>query len=227
MYDIEKYVLLFFIYAFLGWIMEVIGKLIQQKKFINRGFLIGPYCPIYGHGAILITILLSRYKANPFILFFMAILICSILEYATSYFMEKIFHARWWDYSQYKFNINGRICLRTMIPFGILGCFIIYISNPLFLEIIEKIPQSILLVLCIFLVSIFIIDNLISFNIIRNVQTTGKKIKDNTEEITQKVKEILIKRSILHRRLIQAFPNMKIRIKQKIKQRNNRKENQE
>ncbi|MFR0823579.1 MAG: putative ABC transporter permease [Clostridia bacterium] len=226
MYDIEKYVLLFFIYAFLGWIMEVIGKLIQQKKFINRGFLIGPYCPIYGHGAILITILLSRYKANPFILFFMAILICSILEYATSYFMEKIFHARWWDYSQYKFNINGRICLRTMIPFGILGCFIIYISNPLFLEIIEKIPQSILLVLCIFLVSIFIIDNLISFNIIRNVQTTGKKIKDNTEEITQKVKEILIKRSILHRRLIQAFPNMKIRIKQKIKQRNNRKENQ-
>ena len=101
MYDIEKYVLLFFIYAFLGWIMEVIGKLIQQKKFINRGFLIGPYCPIYGHGAILITILLSRYKANPFILFFMAILICSILEYATSYFMEKIFHARWWDYSQY------------------------------------------------------------------------------------------------------------------------------
>lgn len=226
MYDIEKYVLLFFIYAFLGWIMEVIGKLIQQKKFINRGFLIGPYCPIYGHGAILITILLSRYKANPFILFFMAILICSILEYATSYFMEKIFHARWWDYSQYKFNINGRICLRTMIPFGILGCFIIYISNPLFLEMIKKIPQSILLVLCIFLVSIFIIDNLISFNIIRNVQTTGKKVKDNTEEITQKVKEILIKRSILHRRLIQAFPNMKIRIKQKIKQRNNRKENQ-
>ena len=89
--------------------MEVIGKLIEKRKFVNRGFLIGPYCPIYGHGAILITILLQKYIDDPIALFIMGVVVCSILEYLTSYFMEKIFHARWWDYSRYKFNINDSI----------------------------------------------------------------------------------------------------------------------
>ena len=106
-YTVETYLLLFFIYSNAGWLMEVIGKLIEKKKFINRGFLIGPYCPIYGHGAILITILLEKYTNDPIALFIMGVVICSILEYLTSYFMEKIFHARWWDYSRYKFNINA------------------------------------------------------------------------------------------------------------------------
>ena len=89
--DIRVYFLLFMIYSFAGWCMEVIGKLIQYKRFINRGFLIGPYCPIYGTGAILITFLLKSFTSNPLILFIMAILVCGTLEYLTSFFMEKLY----------------------------------------------------------------------------------------------------------------------------------------
>ena len=141
-YDIRVYFLLFMIYSVLGWIMEVTCKLIQYKRFINRGFLIGPYCPIYGCGGILITVLLNRYMSDPFVLFVMAILLCGTLEYLTSYFMEKAFKARWWDYSQRKFNINGRICLGTIIPFGILGLFISYVSNPFLLMFAPECSHS-------------------------------------------------------------------------------------
>ena len=88
-----------------GWFIEIINGLIQTKKFVNRGFLIGPYCPIYGVGGILITLLLSKYYDDPIVLFFMGIAVCGILEYLTSYIMEKFFKARWWDYSKRKFRL--------------------------------------------------------------------------------------------------------------------------
>lgn len=218
-HSIEIYILLFFTYAILGWLMEVGCKLVETKKFINRGFLIGPYCPIYGWGAIIITLLLNKYLADPIALFIMAIVICSIIEYATSYFMEKIYHARWWDYSRRKYNINGRICLETMIPFGILGVLIMYFANPFFTGIYEKIPEIALTVICSFLVIVFLIDNIISSHIISTIKVEGIKAeKDNTKEITEKVKQILQSKSFLHKRLINAFPDIKnIRGKLKLK----------
>ena len=127
---IRFYFLLFISYSVIGWIMETILKTIEYKKFVNRGFLIGPYCPIYGCGALLMTFLLQGYVHDPIVLFVFNIIICSILEYSTSYIMEKIFKARWWDYSYTKYNINGRICLDTMIPFGLLGLLMMYVINP-------------------------------------------------------------------------------------------------
>ena len=192
-YDIRVYFLLFMIYSVLGWTMEVTCKLIQYKRFINRGFLIGPYCPIYGCGGILITVLLNRYMSDPFVLFVMAILLCGTLEYLTSYFMEKAFKARWWDYSQRKFNINGRICLGTIIPFGILGLFISYVSNPFLLG------------------TIFVVDNIVSGIVVRFLKKTEvsvSKKEDNTEEITKQVREILDQKSALHRRLMNAYPKL-------------------
>ena len=121
--------LLFIFYSFLGWLMEVTCKLIQYKRFINRGFLMGPICPIYGHGAIIMLILLKDFASNPFILFVMSMLVCTTLEYLTSYFMEKLFSARWWDYSNKKFNINGRVCLRNTLCFGILAIVLVYFLN--------------------------------------------------------------------------------------------------
>lgn len=218
-HSIEIYILLFFTYAILGWLMEVGCKLVETKKFINRGFLIGPYCPIYGWGAIIITLLLNKYLPDPLALFIMSIVICSIIEYATSYFMEKIYHARWWDYSRRKYNINGRICLETMIPFGILGVLIMYFANPFFTGIYEKIPEIALTVICSFLVIVFLIDNIISSHIISTIKFEGIKAeKDNTKEITEKVKQILQSKSFLHKRLINAFPDIKnIRGKLKLK----------
>lgn len=217
LHTIEIYFLLFISYAFLGWCMEVTCKLIQYKKFINRGFLIGPYCPIYGWGALTITILLKRYMEDPLVLFVMSTLICSIIEYLTSYFMEKKYHARWWDYSNKKFNINGRICLETLIPFGILGVAIMYGTNPILFKLYNQIPQLVMNILTSILFIGFIVDNIISSNIISSINVEGNKlIKDNTEEITEKIKQILRQKSWLHRRLINAYPGLKD-IKVKIK----------
>lgn len=231
LHTIEIYFLLFISYAFLGWCMEVTCKFIQYKKFINRGFLIGPYCPIYGWGALTITILLKRYMEDPLVLFVMSTIICSIIEYLTSYFMEKKYHARWWDYSNKKFNINGRICLETLIPFGILGVAIMYGTNPILFKLYNQIPQLVINILTVILFIGFIVDNIISSNIISSINVEGNKlIKDNTEEITEKIKQVLRQKSWLHRRLINAYPGLKdikVKIKkveQKIDERRKRKE---
>lgn len=231
LHTIEIIFLLFISYAFLGWCMEVTCKFIQYKKFINRGFLIGPYCPIYGWGALAITILLKRYMEEPLVLFVMSTLICSIIEYLTSYFMEKKYHARWWDYSNKKFNINGRICLETLIPFGILGVAIMYGTNPILFKLYNQIPQLVINILTVILFIGFIVDNIISSNIISSINVEGNKlIKDNTEEITEKIKQVLRQKSWLHRRLINAYPGLKdikVKIKkveQKIDERRKRKE---
>lgn len=215
--SIEMYFMLFIIYSSLGWFMEVACKLIEKHKFINRGFLIGPYCPIYGWGCLLIIILLNKYLSDPIVLFVMSIVICSILEYMTSLVMEKFFKARWWDYSNRKFNINGRICLETMLPFGILGLIMMYFINPFIVDLLNIIPITILNVLAIIIFIIFLIDNIISFNIISNIKKVSNKYTDNTEEITKKVRDILSKKSLLNRRLINAFPNMEAKIR-KIKE---------
>ena len=231
LHTIEIYFLLFISYAFLGWCMEVTCKFIQYKKFINRGFLIGPYCPIYGWGALAITTLLKRYMEDPLVLFVMSTLICSIIEYLTSYFMEKKYHARWWDYSNKKFNINGRICLETLIPFGILGVAIMYGTNPILFKLYNQIPQLVINILTAILFIGFIVDNIISSNIISSINVEGNKlIKVNTEEITEKIKQVLRQKSWLHRRLINAYPGLKdikVKIKkveQKIDERRKRKE---
>lgn len=219
-YTIPIYFLLFIIYSVAGWLMEVTCKSIEAKKFINRGFLIGPYCPIYGWGAIIITILLKRYIDDGVVLFFMSIITCGILEYTTSYVMEKLFHARWWDYSRRKYNINGRVCLETLIPFGILGIIIMYVTNPFILKQLSKIPEGSLNIIAIIIFILFTIDSIISLKIVSNVRQTSTKLnkeladkKDNTEEITAKVKEILRNKSILNRRLIEAYPDLQAKIK--------------
>lgn len=223
-----RYVLLFFVYSFLGWCLEVVCKLVSDHKFVNRGFLIGPYCPIYGHGALIMTLLLNRYLNDPVTLFIMIILCCSLLEYFTSYFLEKIFHTRWWDYSGYRFNINGRICLETMVPFGLFGLFIMYITNPFFLGLINKISTPILIFLTIILLSVYLVDNIISFKIIKNIQHVGEDIqkkqlikKDDTERITKLVKkQVEDSMKTFERRIVHAFPHLQV-IKTKVKKRRN------
>lgn len=219
--DIRIYFLLFIIYSFIGWCMEVALKLIESRKFVNRGFLIGPYCPIYGYGAILITFLLKKYVYDPLTLFIMAILVCGILEYSTSYLMEKIFKARWWDYSKNKFNINGRVCLETIIPFGLLGLLIMYVTNPFFLAKLEKLPEEWLNILFWGLLLIFITDNIVSTVVISYIKKAlkfiGKEL-DSTEEITNKIREVLRQKSPLHKRLADAYPKLeavKLKIKEK------------
>lgn len=212
MYSFSFYFILFIMYSSIGWCLEVTCKLLEKHRFINRGFLIGPYCPIYGWGCLGITIFLSKFSHNPILLFIMTIIYCSILEYFTSYIMEKLFNARWWDYSKRKYNLNGRICAETMIPFGIFGLIIIYIVNPIITKILLLLSPAVINILSIILFIIFISDNIISIYIMVEFRKTIKLIeKDGTEEITKHVKQILLNKNYLYKRLIKAFPNIKSR----------------
>lgn len=223
MRNVFTYFMLFFIYAILGWIIETTLVSIEKRKFVNRGFLIGPYCPIYGFGGLAITILLKNYTKDPIVLFLMAVIICGTLEYFTSYIMEKIFKARWWDYSAKKYNINGRICLETVVPFGILGCLVMYVLNPITFKYLNMLSNSMLNIISAICFTIFITDNIVSYNVISSFTKTIKtinvgKIKDNTEEITKKVREVLIGKSFFNKRLMEAYPNLQAKIKEKARQ---------
>ena len=223
MRNVFTYFMLFFIYAILGWIIETTLVSIEKRKFVNRGFLIGPYCPIYGFGGLAITILLKNYTKDPIVLFLMAVIICGTLEYFTSYIMEKIFKARWWDYSAKKYNINGRICLETVVPFGILGCLVMYVLNPITFKYLNMLSNSMLNIISAICFTIFITDNIVSYNVISSFTKTVKtinvgKIKDNTEELTKKVREVLIGKSFFNKRLMEAYPNLQAKIKEKARQ---------
>ena len=136
------------------------------------------------------------------------------LEYFTSYLMEKIFKARWWDYSEKKYNLNGRICLDTLIPFGILGVIVIMFVNPLLFSFLNWIPNVVRIVLGIIIFVIFMIDIVFSITVIFSLRGTIKNVAlDNTEEITDLVKKVIRERSIIHRRLVKAFPNLKIKLR--------------
>ena len=133
--------------------------------------------------------------------------------------VEIIFKARWWDYSQRKFNLNGRVCLGTIIPFGILGLMVTYVTNPFLLGKLELIPEMWLNIVSGTLLAIYVVDNIVSGVVIKAIKKadiTASKETDNTEEITKKVREILQSKSALHRRLVDAFPKLqavKIKIK--------------
>ncbi len=126
-----KIILLFFIYSFLGWVCETFYCSIGKRKFVNRGFLNGPICPVYGFGALLVVYLLEPFlKFNIFVIFIAGMIATSVLEYITGFLLEKLFHLKWWDYSTYRFNINGRVCLKNSLMFGALSVALTYFIHP-------------------------------------------------------------------------------------------------
>lgn len=207
---IEQLLALYYIYSVAGWIMETVSVSIQKRKFVDRGFLIGPYCPIYGTGVVAITVLLKKYSDDVVATFFMSIIICGILEYMTSYFMEKIFKARWWDYTNRKFNINGRVCLQNLVIFGILGTFIVFVANPFLLKYINMIPITTLHIILGIFSFIFLLDTIVSYKLIFELKDISRELKDNTIEISEKVKKRIRSWKIgLYRRFVRAFPRIK------------------
>jgi len=154
---LKTYFLWFIIYSLIGWIYETILCSIGQRKFVNRGFLNGPYYPIYGFGAIIDIIFLGKLN-NTALIFSLGALLACILEYFTSWALEKLFHARWWDYSYMRFNFKGRICLLGAIVFGTLSAILIRIVHPVVLSYTYRIPESTLNILSLALFIIFLFD---------------------------------------------------------------------
>ena len=158
MLDIICYIfLLFILYSFFGYIIEIITCSFGTKKLVlNRGFFLGPYLPIYGISCLLMGSFIIRYKSDLVTVFVMSAFVCTTIEYITSYILEKIFKARWWDYSDKRFNIEGRVCLFNAFLFGIGGVFFTYVLNPIVISIVGKIPVLVLRVISIILMIIFI-----------------------------------------------------------------------
>jgi uncharacterized membrane protein len=180
------YIFYFIIYSFLGWVCETIYCSIIDKQYVNRGFLKGPICPIYGAGAFIAIILLAPFSENIIILFLSAMIFTSILEYSTGFLLETIFNLRWWDYSSYKFNIKGRVCLLNSILFGILSVVTIKIINPILVEIIKDISLSIIIGICNISIIYFLTDAAVTAS---KVLQLGGKLKEMSalfEEIREK-----------------------------------------
>ncbi len=217
--------LYFFIYSVLGWITEEIYCRLCEGQWTNRGFLYGPYCPIYGFGGILVVIFLEPFYSNPIVIFFLACLLTTTLEYITSYIMEKLFDAKWWDYSHLPFNLKGRVCLLNSVLFGILGLFITYIIHPNIQALISNIPNIYLPYVVFIIFVILVIDSICTLNTILNLKVKLSylseiknkiQIKTNSSiqnsELIKQLEDLKLefinKKDTLKNRLINAFPNM-------------------
>ena len=139
----DSYIILFFIFSILGYISEVIYCSIPQHRFVNRGFLYGPYLPIYGSGAMIVLVLLEPFRSNPVLIFIFGLVLTSMLEYFTSWALEKLFSVKLWDYSKHRVNINGRVCMLNSTLFGIMGLVLVYVVYPPLSDFIARIPRII------------------------------------------------------------------------------------
>ena len=183
----------FILYSFAGWLLESVSKSIIEKKLVNSGFLNGPICPIYGLGAIIMTLFLSFLKDNPVLLFIAAFFILSIWEYIVGVVLEKLFKVKYWDYSHLKFNIQGRVCLKNSIYWGILGVAFICFVHPFVQSNVESIQINILLAIDIIVSVLLIFDVIISVKDAINFETAINKINELGEVIKEKLEELNIK----------------------------------
>lgn len=199
------YIFLYFVfYSVIGYICEVFYVYLGDKKWVNRGFMHGPYIPIYGNGAMLVSFAITsmHIKKDSFIIFLFGVVLCSLLEYTTSYVMEKVFHNRWWDYSERKYNLNGRVCLQNSVLFGVGSVAIIYLFNPLFNKLYHVMCTTTLMWVSIIIFITMLTDFLISFFEALKVSSVASHLDKLIEEYEKK--KTLGKK--IKTRLIEAYP---------------------
>lgn len=178
MYFIDLF-LMYILFSFFGWVIETIYCSSLEKRFVHRGFLNGPVCPIYGTGALAVGISLSYIKINPlfdiFLVFVLGVVICSAVEYLVSLILEKIFRMKLWDYSHFPLNLNGRIWIGYSLGWGVMSLFLVYLINPFMRKILTFLPDDFKVILAIFLLIVFLTDMLFT---ILNVQAISKKLNE-------------------------------------------------
>ena len=170
---LREFAWIFLIYGFVGWCTEVIFAAVNSGKFVNRGFLNGPICPIYGFGILAVVRLLKPFGNNILLLFVGSVLITSGLEYITGFLLEKLFHQKWWDYSDVPFNIQGYICLKFSLLWGLACMFIVEIIHPLVIKFIHLLPSTLSTILCAVFLSAAITDFILT---LINVLKLPKKL---------------------------------------------------
>ena len=170
--------LIFIMFSVVGWISEVLYVgIFHEHKFVNRGFLHGPLCPVYGFGGVVILILPPFLYETWIPLFFASMLLCTAVEYFVSWVMEKLFHARWWDYSHYKFNIRGRVCLLNSVLFGFLGLGVIRFVYPHMLGFLNWLGDFVIQVSSDSIAAVLTVDMFLTVRKLVDFSTTMEKIK--------------------------------------------------
>ncbi len=178
-----KLLSMFFVYACMGWCMEVVFCGLNNGHFINRGFLNGPVCPIYGVGGVVIITLLTPISGNVFVLFLGAVVVTSLIELLTGYALEKLYHARWWDYSEEPFNIKGYICLKFSLAWGIVGVILMRGIHPAVSKIIDVFPHVLGTILLSVFTAVFIADCIVTFISVKKLTDRMEVMEDIAEKI--------------------------------------------
>ena len=206
--------LVFMLYSVAGYLCEIVCSSIKQKKLVNRGFLCGPYCPIYGVGSLFILFLLLRFKEDPVIVYVLGAIITTAIEYVTSFILEKIFHNKWWDYSDEKFNIHGRVFLFNTLLFGFGSLVIIYTGNDIITKILSCFSPLAMNITAYSLLIIFVIDFIYSAIIAYNLRNRiiiceelkREKLAKLPGMLEKKLRERVEKFKTYPKRLLDAFP---------------------
>ena len=207
MYDVDTIVLTFFIYSVLGWICEVVYCSVPKKHFVNRGFLFGPYLPIYGFGATFVIVLLEPfYDSWPMVMILSAV-ITSVLEYITSFLLEKIFKVKLWDYSTYPLNLNGRICALNSTLFALLSLFIIYVINTPVYSFLSSLNPTLVQILSLLVTAVMSADAAVAVNKMSQFQHAMKEIAKARSEAEEKLK--MIKSSLSGENLAAALDHLR------------------
>lgn len=209
--------MIFMLYSFVGYLCEIVCSSIKQKKLVNRGFLCGPYCPIYGVGSLFILFLLLPVKEDPVMVYILGAIITTAIEYVTSFVLEKIFHNKWWDYSDEKFNIHGRVFLFNSLLFGLGSLVIIYTGHNIITKLLSCFSPAALSITAYTLFVIFIIDCIYSFMIAYNLRNRiiiceelkSEKLAKIPGMLEKIIKERVEKFKAYPKRLLEAFPNLK------------------
>lgn len=182
-YSIYELLSLFFIYGFLGWCVEVAYCGVENGNFVNRGFLNGTICPIYGFGAVIVILCLTPIKDNVLILFIGSAVLTSLLELATGFALDKIFHARWWDYSDKPFNLGGYICLKFSIYWGLVCIALMKGIHPAIFKLVKAVPHFLGIIILVFLTAVFIADITVTVITVNKLSKRIKLMDDIAEKI--------------------------------------------
>lgn len=225
-FDFLMILCFFFVYCFIGWVWESSYESILNKKLLNRGFFNGPYIPLYGFGGLFILLVCQRFQAPLFsidtiIIYFVGSIGATILEYITSLALEKILKARWWDYSNYPLNINGRICLIASLFWGVVAVAAIDLLNPWLIGLYEKVPHDARLVFASVMSTLFVMDMIVTVNSILDLYNrmslfVALEKEKLLETLLDKKEDLAMYRGKLAsignpftKRIIESFPNLR------------------
>ena len=222
MEKVLEYALYFFIYAILGWCVEVVHAALKRGRFENRGFLNGCWCPIYGVGVVLVLLCLTPININVFVLFIASLLLTSVLEFIVGFVLEKLFKTKWWDYSKEHFNIKGYVCLKYSILWGLACVLVVDLVHPMIENLVHITPDLAKYIIVGVLGAAFIVDAIftviqliaykknyaalekISETLKKPSNAIGSKIAASTLVMNDKMQKLNEK--IKSSRLYKAFP---------------------